>query len=77
MKPVTMRPQMNKEEIQASIDRRFNGVTYANMTGGTPAPPQNQPTMEFLSGECQKHFGLDMMSLLKKAKQFAPIYRSA
>lgn len=77
IKPVASNNQMTREEAQASANRVSYGISYSNTLMGTPTPPLSQPTMSFLGGECQRLFGTDMMSMLNRAREFAPIYRSA
>lgn len=77
MKVNNARQQIPHQETQAPVTIQYNRIPYSQMLRGPPIVPQAQPNMSFFNGECQRLFGMDMMSVINRTREFAPIYKSA
>ena len=77
--------QEQKAHIEAALNNYVGEETYAQVTGRQPAqqhrqqqqqtPPRPGMPAGFLGEECSKHFGMDLPTLMEKAKTFKPHYR--
>ena len=77
--------------IEAAINNYVGEATFAQVTGRQPAQqrPQRPPhprvqqqtphrselSAGFLGDECSRHFGMDLFTLMEKARTFTPRYR--